>query len=69
VFGPRWGATRIRLEPLRNHSEVAVPSERTVNRIVARQGLLVERPQKRRLVSALGTARADAALESTSSAG
>lgn len=44
---PRWGAKRIRLELLRNRSEVAVPSERTINRILARQGLLVERPRKR----------------------
>jgi transposase len=44
---PRWGAKRIRMELLRGRADVEVPSERTINRILARQGLLVERPRKR----------------------
>ncbi|WP_442914416.1 IS481 family transposase [Kribbella sp. NBC_00709] len=44
---PRWGAQRIRMELLRGRAGVEVPSERTVNRILVRQGLLVERPRKR----------------------
>jgi hypothetical protein len=35
------------LELLRSRAEAVVPSQRTVNRILARQGLLVERPRKR----------------------
>jgi transposase len=45
---PRWGAKRIRLELLRRPPEgLALPSERTINRIFARQGLVVPRPRKR----------------------
>jgi transposase InsO family protein len=44
---PRWGAKRIRLEMLRRPPGVAVPSERTINRIFARQGLVSPRPRKR----------------------
>jgi transposase InsO family protein len=45
---PRWGAKRIRLELLRRPPDgLAVPSERTINRIFARQGLVVPRPRKR----------------------
>jgi transposase InsO family protein len=50
---PRWGAKRIRMELLRCHAgEVTaagelVPSERTINRILARHGLLDERPRKK----------------------
>jgi transposase len=45
---PRWGAKRIRLELLRSLSDgLVVPSERTINRIFARQGLVVPRPRKR----------------------
>jgi transposase InsO family protein len=45
---PRWGAKRIRLELLRRPPEgLVVPSERTINRIFARQGLVVTRPRKR----------------------
>ena len=44
---PRWGAKRIRLELLRRPPGVPVPSERTINRIFARQGLVVPRPRKR----------------------
>ena len=54
---PRWGATRIRLEMLKAASTgsagamvmagVEVPSTRTVNRILIRQGLLAPRPRKR----------------------
>ncbi len=45
---PKWGAKRIRLELLRRPREgVPVPSERTINRIFARQGLVVPRPRKR----------------------
>jgi transposase InsO family protein len=44
---PRWGAKRIRLELLRRPPGVPVPSERTINRILHRQGLVVSRPRKR----------------------
>jgi transposase InsO family protein len=45
---PKWGAARIRLELLRRPPEgLVVPSERTINRILARQGLVVARPRKR----------------------
>lgn len=44
---PGWGAKRIRLELLRGGADVVVQSERTVNRILVRQGLLVGRPRKR----------------------
>lgn len=45
---PRWGSTRIRLELLRKPvAGVVVPSERTIDRILYRQGLLVHRPRKR----------------------
>lgn len=49
---PRWGSRRIRLEMLRrpgpwSSEEVTVPSERTIDRILQRQGLLRSRPRKR----------------------
>jgi transposase InsO family protein len=45
---PRWGAKRIRLELLRHPPEgLVMPSERTINRILARQGLMSPRPRKR----------------------
>ena len=49
---PRWGSRRIRLEMLRKpgpwiSGDVAVPSERTIDRILHRQGLLRARPRKR----------------------
>lgn len=49
---PRWGSRRIRLEMLRKPAPWAaeglvVPSERTINRILHRQGLLRARPRKR----------------------
>ncbi len=45
---PQWGAKRIRLELLRRPREgLVVPSERTINRIFARQGLVMPRPRKR----------------------
>ena len=49
---PRWGSRRIRLEMLRKPgpwvAEMAeVPSERTIDRILHRQGLLRARPRKR----------------------
>jgi transposase InsO family protein len=49
---PRWGSRRIRLEMLRKPgpwaSEIAeVPSERTIDRILHRQGLACARPRKR----------------------
>ena len=49
---PRWGSRRIRLEMLRRPGpwaadQVAVPSERTIDRILHRHGLLRSRPQKR----------------------
>lgn len=52
---PRWGSRRIRLELLRrplpwqkeDQREVGVPSERTIDRILIRHGLLRQRPRKR----------------------
>ena len=49
---PRWGARRIRLEMLRQpgpwaRQGLVVPSERTIGRILHRQGLLRARPRKR----------------------
>ena len=49
---PRWGSRRIRLEMLRKPAPWAreglvVPSERTIERILHRQGLLRARPRKR----------------------
>ena len=49
---PRWGSRRIRLEMLRKPASRApaglvVPSERTIDRILHRQGLLRARPRKR----------------------
>ena len=49
---PRWGSRRIRLEMLRRPGPWAaetleVPSERTIDRILHRQGLLRARPRKR----------------------
>ena len=49
---PRWGSRRIRLEMLRKPAPwtregLVVPSERTINRILHRQGLLRARPRKR----------------------
>src|SRR5215210_8294474 len=45
---PRWGAKRIRMELLkRPPDEVAIPSTRTVNRILVRQGQVVPRKRKR----------------------
>lgn len=45
---PSWGAKRIRMELLRRgESGEAVVSERTVNRILSRHGLLTPRPRKR----------------------
>jgi transposase InsO family protein len=49
---PRWGSRRIRLEMLRKPAPWAtgtlvVPSERTIYRILHRQGLLRARPRKR----------------------
>ncbi len=45
---PKWGAKRIRLELLRRPpAGLVVPSERTINRILARQGLMSPRPRKR----------------------
>nr|WP_210414789.1 IS481 family transposase [Microlunatus elymi] len=52
---PRWGSRRIRLELLRGPLPWArdgsvplpVPSERTIDRILIRQGLLRQRPRKR----------------------
>jgi transposase len=48
----RWGSRRIRLEMLRKpgpwaRQGLVVPSERTINRILHRQGLLRARPRKR----------------------
>jgi transposase InsO family protein len=46
---PRWGAKRIRMELLRRgDAGGSVVSERTVNRILSRRGLLEARPRKRR---------------------
>ena len=45
---PRWGAKRIRMELLRKPVVgVEVPAERTVTRILQRQGLALPRPRKR----------------------
>jgi transposase len=44
---PKWGAKRIRLEMLRRPRGVVVPAERTINRILARHGLVSPRPRKR----------------------
>ncbi|MGF0115465.1 IS481 family transposase [Promicromonospora sp. Marseille-Q5078] len=49
---PRWGAKRIRLELLRTkgpwaREDIVVPSERTIVRILHRQGLVRARPRKR----------------------
>jgi transposase InsO family protein len=48
---PRWGSRRIRLELLRKPlpwaGTVEVPSERTIDRILIRNGLLRQRPRKR----------------------
>jgi transposase InsO family protein len=49
---PRWGSRRIRLEMLRkpaawDREGLTVPSERTIDRILHRQGLLRARPRKR----------------------
>jgi transposase InsO family protein len=49
---PRWGWPRIRLELLRRplpwkDETLAVPSERTIDRILIRHGLLRQRPRKR----------------------
>ncbi|WP_337796280.1 IS481 family transposase [Actinopolymorpha rutila] len=49
---PRWGSRRIRLELLRKplpwqDKEFVVPSERTIDRILIRHGLLRQRPRKR----------------------
>jgi len=47
---PRWGSTRIRLELLKATEPMAgmvMPSERTIDRILHRQGLLRSRPRKR----------------------
>jgi transposase len=49
---PRWGSRRIRLELLRRplpwkDETLAVPSERTIDRILIRYGLLRQRPRKR----------------------
>ena len=49
---PRWGSRRIRLEMLHKLGRHAaaglvVPSERTIERILLRQGLLRARPRKR----------------------
>lgn len=45
---PRWGSRRIRLEMLRKPvPDLVVPAERTIDRILIRQGLLRARPRKR----------------------
>jgi len=45
---PRWGSRRIRMELLRRPpAGMSVPAERTIDRILIRQGLLRARPQKR----------------------
>ena len=45
---PRWGAKRIRMELIRKPVEgLVLPSERTIVRILSRQGLSVGRPRKR----------------------
>ncbi|HET7278959.1 MAG TPA: IS481 family transposase, partial [Dermatophilaceae bacterium] len=45
---PRWGSRRIRMELMRCPVEgVTVPAERTIDRILIRQGLLRTRPRKK----------------------
>ena len=45
---PRWGAKRIRMELIRKPVEgLVLPSQRTIVRILTRQGLAVTRPRKR----------------------
>jgi transposase-like protein len=49
---PRWGSRRIRLEMLRKPGpwtaeNLVVPSERTIDRLLLRKGLLRARPRKR----------------------
>ena len=45
---PRWGSRRIRMELLRRPAPgLLVPAERTIDRILIRQGLLRARPRKR----------------------
>jgi hypothetical protein len=49
---PRWGSRRIRLEMLRKpgpwaSGDLVVPSERTIDRLLHRKGLLRARPRKR----------------------
>jgi transposase-like protein len=45
---PRWGSRRIRLELLRRPAPgLVVPAERTIDRILIRQGLLATHPRKR----------------------
>jgi hypothetical protein len=49
---PRWGSRRIRLEMLRKpgpwvREGLVVPSERTIDRMLLRKGLLRARPRKR----------------------
>ena len=45
---PRWGSRRIRMELLRKPATgLVVPAERTIDRILIRQGLLRARPRKR----------------------
>src|SRR4051812_24616140 len=67
----RWGSARIRLELLKGAERgLVVPSERTIDRILHRQGLLRSRPRKQPaeaasgVVSAVGAARADAVVAS-----
>ncbi len=45
---PRWGSRRIRMELMRHPvAGVRVPAERTIDRILIRQGLLRARPRKK----------------------
>jgi transposase InsO family protein len=45
---PRWGSKRIRMQLLRAPVQgMVVPSERTINRILVRHGLVVQRKRKR----------------------
>ena len=46
---PRWGSRRIRMELLRKPAPgvTVVPAERTIDRILIRQGLVATRPRKR----------------------
>ena len=45
---PRWGAKRIRMELLKKPpADVQIPSTGTVNRILIRHGLVVQRKRKR----------------------